>query len=75
MTTVLYQMPNANRLNLKCPATLWGGSEEVGKSLSDTDALDLIGPLLKTVKKEYQEAEKWLKNWYSKKGVDLDAME
>ena len=35
----------------------------------------MITPLLKTVSKEYQEAEKWLKNWYLKKSIDLDKME
>ena len=49
--------------------------EEAGKALSEQEALDMIAPLLKTVSKEYQEAEKWLKNWYLKKSIDLDKME
>ncbi|KAF7794616.1 hypothetical protein EIP86_005752 [Pleurotus ostreatoroseus] len=49
--------------------------EEAGKTLSEQEALDMITPLLKTVSKEYQEAEKWLKNWYLKKSIDLDKME
>ncbi|KAI5117247.1 hypothetical protein M0805_001564 [Coniferiporia weirii] len=46
--------------------------EEVGIGLSKDEALGKIGPLLEQVKNEYDDAEKWLKEWYSKHGVTGD---
>ena len=46
--------------------------EEAGTKLSDEEALNRIGTLLEQVKKEYGDAEKWLKNWYKEHGVEQD---
>lgn len=46
---------------------LWDDAE--AKNLSEKEALDMIAPLLVSGKKEYTDAEKWLKNWYKKEGV------
>lgn len=46
--------------------------EEAGVSLTDEDALNRIESLLTQVKKEYSDAEKWLREWYKEHGVDQD---
>lgn len=46
--------------------------EEAGVSISDGEALDRIESLLAQVKKEYEDAEKWLKDWYRQRGVEPD---
>ena len=46
--------------------------EEAGVSLTDEDALNMIESLLTQVKKEYSDAEKWLREWYKEHGVDQD---
>lgn len=38
---------------------------ETGKDITSEVALGKIGPLLTRVKVEYEEAEKWLKNWFA----------
>ena len=48
--------------------------EEAGVSLTDEDALNMIESLLTQVKKEYSDAEKWLREWYKEHGVDQDAV-
>lgn len=47
---------------------LW--DEEHLKELSEKDALKKIEPLLKTGKKEYTDAEKWLRTYYKEPGVN-----
>ena len=46
---------------------LW--DEQAEKKLKEEEALKLIEPLLKRVKKEYADAEVWLKDWYAKQGI------
>ena len=46
--------------------------EEAGTKLTDEEALERIGTLLAQVKKEYSDAEKWLKDWYKEHGVEQD---
>lgn len=46
--------------------------EEAGVNISDEEALSKIESLLVNVKKEYEDAEKWLKDWYRQHGVDGD---
>lgn len=46
---------------------LW--DDETGKSLTEKEALEKIGPLLIAGKKEYTDAEKWLRSWFGKQGV------
>lgn len=43
--------------------------EEAEVDLTEVDALAKIGKTLRSVKVEYDEAEKWLKNYY----IKLDA--
>ena len=45
--------------------------EQAGINLSSEDALDKIERLLVQVKKEYRDAEAWLKQWY---GIESDDM-
>lgn len=45
--------------------------EEADRELTEPQALSMIEPLLKRVKKEYAVAEKWLKGWYEKENVKL----
>ena len=46
--------------------------DEEATKLADDEALNRIGTLLGQVKKEYGDAEKWLKNWYKEHGVEQD---
>ena len=46
--------------------------EDVGVPLTNEEALNKIESLLTQVKKEYSDAEKWLKEWYKEHGVDQD---
>ena len=46
---------------------LW--DDENKKDLSETVALGMIGPLLKSGKAEYTNAEEWLKSWYKEHGI------
>ena len=43
--------------------------EEAGVALSEEGAIAKIEPLLEKVKAEYDEAEVWLKGWYTQRGV------
>lgn len=43
--------------------------DESGKDLSEKEALEKIEPLLKLGKKEYIDAEKWLRAYYKERGV------
>ncbi|EKM52677.1 uncharacterized protein PHACADRAFT_261266 [Phanerochaete carnosa HHB-10118-sp] len=45
--------------------------DEFGESLTETEALNKIDPLLKSGKVEYTDAEEWLRSWYKKQGVAL----
>lgn len=47
---------------------LW--DDDAGVALTAEVALKKLEPLLKRVKKEYEDAEKWLKSWYKEKGID-----
>ncbi|KAI9064651.1 histidine-phosphotransfer domain, HPT domain-containing protein [Trametes sanguinea] len=47
--------------------------EENGVDLSEADALAKIGPLLKRVKREYEVAEKWLRDWYAQNASPAEA--
>ncbi|KAI0325046.1 histidine-phosphotransfer domain HPT domain-containing protein [Cubamyces sp. BRFM 1775] len=47
--------------------------EENGTDLTAEDALAKIGPLLKRVKREYEVAERWLKNWYKQNATPAEA--
>lgn len=44
--------------------------EEANVDLSAEEALDKIDRLLVQVKKEYSDAEKWLRDWYREHGVE-----
>lgn len=44
--------------------------EEAGVSISGEEALSRIESLLVNVKKEYEDAEKWLKDWYRQHGAE-----
>ena len=43
--------------------------EEAGVALTEESAMAKIEPLLEKVKAEYDEAEVWLKGWYTDRGV------
>jgi HPt (histidine-containing phosphotransfer) domain-containing protein len=47
---------------------LW--DDQTGESLSEAEALKKIEPLLKIGKKEFVDAERWLKDWYADQGID-----
>ncbi|CDO74567.1 hypothetical protein BN946_scf184771.g3 [Trametes cinnabarina] len=47
--------------------------EENGVDLTEEAALAKIGPLLKRVKREYEVAEKWLKDWYKQNASPVEA--
>ncbi|KAH9891947.1 histidine phosphotransferase, partial [Cubamyces lactineus] len=47
--------------------------EENGTDLTAEDALAKIAPLLKRVKREYEVAERWLKNWYQQNATPAEA--
>ncbi|KAL7279695.1 hypothetical protein ACG7TL_006102 [Trametes sanguinea] len=47
--------------------------EENGVDLTEEDALAKIGPLLKRVKREYEVAEKWLRDWYAQNASPAEA--
>ena len=47
--------------------------EEHGTDLTAEDALAKIAPLLKRVKREYEVAERWLKNWYKQNATPAEA--
>ncbi|CAL1698240.1 unnamed protein product [Somion occarium] len=49
--------------------------EEAGVALTDDVAFEKIEPLLMKVKGEYGSAEKWLKNWYSERGIEEETEE
>ncbi|KAL5482599.1 hypothetical protein ACEPAI_9193 [Sanghuangporus weigelae] len=44
--------------------------EEASADLTPDEALDKIDRLLVQVKREYNDAEKWLRNWYKEHGVE-----
>ncbi|KAL5501629.1 YPD1 [Sanghuangporus vaninii] len=44
--------------------------EEASADLTPEEALDKIDRLLVQVKREYNDAEKWLRNWYKEHGVE-----
>lgn len=44
--------------------------EEANSDLTDDEALARIERLLVQVKKEYDDAEKWLREWYKEHGVE-----
>ncbi|THG98838.1 hypothetical protein EW026_g3402 [Hermanssonia centrifuga] len=46
---------------------LW--DETAKKELTEVTALEKIEPLLKRVKKEYVDAEAWLKDWYKDQNI------
>lgn len=46
---------------------LW--DDEEGENLTEEEALAKIEPLLKSGKKEYTDAEKWLRSWFKERGV------
>ena len=46
--------------------------KEANEKLTSEVALEKITDLLEKVKREYNEAEKWLKEWYAKKNLSLD---
>ena len=47
---------------------LWDNDKRV--SISKAEALEEIKPRLVRVKKEYETAEKWLKNFYKEAGIE-----
>ncbi|KIY45556.1 histidine-phosphotransfer domain, HPT domain-containing protein [Fistulina hepatica ATCC 64428] len=40
--------------------------QDTDRSLTDAEALKMITGLMPTVKRDFADAEKWLKNWYEK---------
>lgn len=46
--------------------------EEANTDLTPEEALSRIEQLLVQVKNEYDDAEKWLRNWYKEHGVEQD---
>ena len=47
---------------------LWDNDKQ--GAISETEALEEIKPRLVRVKKEYETAEKWLKNFYKEAGIE-----